>query len=68
MAFHVDEPDPGLAGMIERGPQHMCHLGDENCAFYTGGPCTAIPCTCETTGVCVSCPPKRARQHVGRVE
>lgn len=58
MRFTVDEPEPGLAAMIEDGPQAICHAGDEMCAFYPGGPCTAEPCTCETTGHCLSCRPR----------
>lgn len=55
--FYVDEPDEGLARMIEDGPQHMCWQGDQDCAFYRNGPCTAVPCTCELMGDCKSCRP-----------
>lgn len=67
MDFQVEEPDAGLASMIESGPQFVCIHGDENCAFRTGGPCTAVDCTCETLGSCESCTPKVHRGILRRI-
>lgn len=57
MRFSVEEPD-ATARAIVAGPKNPCWQQHEQCAFYAGGPCTQIDCTCETSGVCMSCPPR----------
>lgn len=54
MRFTVTPPDR-TARQVERGPQHVCHRGDELCAFYPNGPCTTIECTCHLEPDCASC-------------
>jgi len=56
MRFSVEAP--GNDPEAEHGPPHVCWQGDELCAWYPGGPCTAVDCTCETTGDCQSCRPR----------
>lgn len=34
---------------------YECLRGHLRCAFFSGGPCTLVECTCETTGHCGSC-------------
>jgi hypothetical protein len=58
--FAPDCHDPRVRA-FEDGPRFVCWRGDEDCAFYKAGPCTAVECTCETVGVCQSCPPPDVR-------
>lgn len=70
MRFTVGPPPRGLSGQLEEGPQEACWQGDEMCAFVRGGSCTQVPCTCETTGVCLACPPRAAihnRTSIARI-
>lgn len=62
MTFRVEEPERSLARMIEEGPKMVCHRGHPDCAFIVHGPCLEYPCTCETTGNCLSCRPVEVRR------
>jgi hypothetical protein len=59
MKYTVTPPD-GFAETVARGPRFVCWQGDELCAFFPGGSCTAAPCTCEL-GRCEACPPDDPR-------
>ena len=57
MRFTVEEVPADLE-FLNHKPTEVCCNGHEECSYRHQGPCWQHPCTCETTGNCLSCAPE----------